>query len=129
MVKMDITNIEYPDETFDFVICNHVLEHVIDDVKAMREFKRVLKPDGRAVFMVPVIRKKTEEDFTINTPEGRLKAYGQGDHVRAYGKDFIDRLRSAGFMVETVRAADLLTEAKIQRYNCNDTLYCCEKET
>ncbi len=101
MVKMDITKIQYPDQTFDVVICNHVLEHVPDDLKAMKEIHRVLKEDGWAVLQVPFspVLKETYEDSRLTTEEERSNAFGQPDHVRIYGKDYKDRLKKAGFKV------------------------------
>jgi len=127
MVEMDITNIEYPDESFDIIICNHVLEHIVDDRKAINELKRVAKKNGTVVLMVPIIREKTEEDFSINTPEGRLKAYGQGDHVRACGKDYVDRIRSSGFNVEIINETTL-KPSEIKKYHLiNDEVFLCTK--
>lgn len=132
-IKMDITDIKENDEVFDIIICNHVLEHVIDDRKAMREFYRVLKRGGWAILNVPVINgEKTYEDFSINTEEGRLKAFGQGDHVRAYGRDYIDRLREVGFKVSAIPAEEIATKEDLLLMNCDgdrgsDTIYYCEK--
>lgn len=115
MVKMDITNIQYPERSFDVVICNHVLEHVSDDLKAMREFYRILKEDGWAVLLVPVAdMEKTYEDFTITTEVGRLKAFGQEDHVRKYGRDYTERLKSAGFKVSIIKNNELATSGEIK---------------
>jgi len=110
MVKMDITDIQYPEESFDIVYCSHVLEHVPDDRKAIREFRRVLKRDGWAILLVPTSANKTFEDPSIVDPQERLKAFGQEDHVRTYGPDYVDRLREAGFRVSVTRVADLVTE-------------------
>lgn len=110
MVKMDITNIQYPDQSFDIIFCSHVLEHVPDDKKAMREFFRVLKSSGWAILLVPISREKTFEDFSIVDPKERFKAFGQEDHVRAYGPDYIERLRDAGFTVEISQVSDLVPE-------------------
>ena len=102
MVNMDITNINYPDDYFDTVICNHVLEHIIDDIKAMRELYRVLKPNGWGILQVPISRTlaATYEDSSIVTPEERENQFGQSDHVRIYASDYLDRLKDAGFQVE-----------------------------
>ena len=100
MVKMDITAIQYPDASFDAIICNHVLEHVPDDRRAMRELHRVLKPDGWAILQVPFSEKITQsvEDPTVTTPEARARMFGQEDHVRIYAKaDYLARLKEAGF--------------------------------
>lgn len=98
--KMDVTDLKFPDCKFDWIICYHVLEHVPDDLKAMRELLRVLKPGGKAILQVPIFPGPTYEDFSIVTPEGREQAFGQADHVRRYGADYAERLRSAGFSVK-----------------------------
>ena len=99
---VDITNITFEDNKFDLIMCNHVLEHIPDDKKAMSELYRVLKPQiGIAFLNVPVFNiPKTFENPEYNTPELRSKHYGQADHVRAYGLDYVDRLKSVGFDVE-----------------------------
>ncbi len=101
MVRMDITDIQFPENSFDAIICNHVLEHVIDDYKAMTELHRVLKPGGWAILQVPISLSldKTYEDFSITTARGREEAFGQDDHVRIYAKDYASRLEQAGFKV------------------------------
>ncbi len=100
MVQMDITNITLEDNSFDVIICNHVLEHVPDDRKAMSELYRVLKPGGWAILQTPMSdRAETVEDLTLS-PEQRIEAFGQDDHVRTYGMDKKDRLASVGFKVE-----------------------------
>jgi len=106
-IKMDITDIQLPDQTFDVIYCSHVLEHVVDDRKAMREFHRVLKDDGWAILLVPIMTDKTFEDPSIVDPAERLKAFGQWDHVRKYGHDYVDRLRESGFNVQIARVDDL----------------------
>lgn len=110
MVKMDITNIQYPDEYFDVILCSHVLEHVPDDRKAMREFWRTLKPTGWAILLVPIMAETTFEDPTIVDPKERLIAFGQEDHVRKYGRDYIDRLREAGFTVSVTTVTDMVPD-------------------
>ena len=129
MVKMDITDIQYPDDTFDVVYCSHVLEHVPDDNKAMRELRRVMKPDGWAILMVPITADKTFEDPTITDPAERLKAFGQEDHVRRYGPDYLDRLREAGFSVKVTRAQDFLAEEDIVRMGIDrhEEIFHCTK--
>jgi SAM-dependent methyltransferase len=117
MRKLDITAIDAPDASWDVILCSHVLEHIPDDRRAMSELARVLKPGGRALVLVPVDRErqKTLEDPSITSPEARFEAYWSDDHVRLYGRDFPERLRSAGFSdvaverpVEGLDAATLL---------------------
>ena len=86
----------------DAIICNHVLEHIPDDRKAMKELRRVLKPGGWGILQVPIsyVLAATHEDPSIVTTEAREQAFGQYDHVRIYAKDYVDRLVGAGFKVE-----------------------------
>lgn len=100
-VKMDIQDIPFENESFDVVICNHVLEHVDDDRKAMQEVYRILKKGGWAILQVPIDinRQITYEDNSIITPEERQKHFGQYDHRRVHGKDYGKRLKEAGFKV------------------------------
>ena len=101
MIRMDIMDIQYPDETFDVIYCSHVLEHVSDDRKAMRELHRVLRTGGWAILQVPISTAEvTFEDPKITRPKERERAFGQFDHVRRYGADYKDRLEDAGFSVE-----------------------------
>jgi SAM-dependent methyltransferase len=129
MVRMDITNIQYPDESFDVIYCSHVLEHVPDDRKAMREFHRVLRESGWAVFMVPVTVAETIEDPTCSDPAERERRFGQHDHVRRYGADFVDRLRGAGFTVDVIRPADISSRDEHRRYTLpeRESIYFCRK--
>ena len=101
-INMNILDLKFPDNHFDFILSSHVLEHIDDDIKAMKEFHRVLSPDGFAMLQVPmdITKDKTYEDFSITDPEERTKAFGQFDHVRLYGLDYKERLESAGFTVE-----------------------------
>ena len=116
MIEMDITNITYEDNSFDVILCSHVLEHVMDDKKAMSELFRVLSPGGWAILQAPVLREKTYEDPAIVTPEERERLFGQRDHVRIYGLDYRDRLESAGFNVKVDGYVRKLGSAKIRRY-------------
>jgi SAM-dependent methyltransferase len=106
MHKEDICNMSFADDTFDLVWCSHILEHVTDDHKAMREIRRVLKPNGLAVIQVPVWGAKTSDE-PLSTPEERVSKYFQEDHVRRYGSDIEHRLRAADLAVETLRTGDL----------------------
>lgn len=112
-VRLDITRLPYPGGAFDVVYCSHVLEHVDDDLAAMREFRRVLAPAGLALFLVPITAAETFEDPTITDPRDRLLAFGQNDHVRRYGPDFVERLEQAGFRVQTITAADVVDPLEI----------------
>lgn len=130
MVRMDITDIQYPDNTFDVIYCSHVLEHVPDDRKAMREFHRVLKPGGWAILQVPITAASTFEDSTVSTPEERERVFGQHDHVRRYGPDYRDRLVEAGFSVTVdgfVRALDAHTVRRFGLMRTED-IYFCRKD-
>jgi SAM-dependent methyltransferase len=101
-VKLDVHDMPFPDNSFDITFCNHVMEHVKDDIKAMSEVYRVLKPGGFAIIQIPEFHpmpEKTYEDVSITDPKEREQHFGQDDHVRLYGKDYPDRLRSVGFMV------------------------------
>jgi predicted SAM-dependent methyltransferase len=100
--KVDVANMQFADNSFDAIICNHVLEHIPDDRRAMSELLRVLKPRGWAVLQVPIseVLPATYEDPSILTEKEREQAFGQYDHVRIYAKDYVDRLESVGFVVE-----------------------------
>jgi predicted SAM-dependent methyltransferase len=111
MVVMDITQIQYPDQMFDIVYCSHVLEHVLEDRKAMSEIRRVLKPQGWVVIVVPIDGKRKFEVPKVVDPKERERVFGQHDHVRIYGLDVRERLAGAGFKVRAVHPADLLSEA------------------
>jgi SAM-dependent methyltransferase len=128
-VKMDITDISLDSGSVDVVICSHVLEHVEDDSKAMREMKRVLAPGGTALILGPAEydRPQTYEDPSIVTPSARMAAFGQSDHVRVYGADFDDRLRAAGFDLDADRYARKLSLADRTRFGLNpdEILYVC----
>ena len=117
-VKADILALPFEDNSFDMVLCNHVLEHIEDDRKAMSELYRVLKPGGMGIFQIPqdLSRETTYEDPTITDPEERKKHFGQYDHVRVYGRDYFERLEASGFRVEKVTLADDLSEDEVDKY-------------
>lgn len=133
MVKkaVDITNITFDDNSFDLIMCTHVLEHIPDEKKALSELHRVLKPKtGIAFLNVPIFNMpKTFEDPAINTPELRLKYYGQADHVRAYGLDYPKRLAKAGFSVQMCDIKEM-DEKLLKRYGLNrdEKIFLCRKE-
>lgn len=117
-VKADICNLPFDDNSFDFILCNHVLEHIPDDSKAMQELYRILKPGGTGIFQIPqdLSRATTFEDNSITDPKERAKIFGQYDHVRVYGNDYFDKLRNVGFIVDEVDYTSKLTDAEIKRY-------------
>ncbi|HLS30780.1 MAG TPA: methyltransferase domain-containing protein [Flavobacteriaceae bacterium] len=117
-VKADICDLPFSDNTYDVIFCNHVLEHIPDDTKAMRELFRVLKPGGMAVLQIPqdLNRRDTFEDDSITDPKERTKIFGQYDHVRIYGRDYFDKLRSIGFEVREVDYTAQLSPAEMERY-------------
>ena len=117
-VKADILDLPFNDNSFDVVFCNHVLEHIEDDKKAMQELYRVLKPNGMGIFQVPqdLSLEETYEDFTINSPEERTKHFGQYDHVRVYGKDYFNRLRAVGFKVNEIDYTKTLDINLVEKY-------------
>ena len=116
--KVDITQIPFEENYFDVIICNHVLEHIIDDRLAMRELYRVLKPNGWAYLQVPIEenRETTFEDPTIISPIDRENIFGQNDHVRIYGQDYKNRLESVGFEVTRDEFINSFSENEIYRY-------------
>lgn len=117
-VKADICNLPFKDNSYDIILCNHVLEHIPDDTKAMQELYRVMKPGGFGVFQIPqdLNRGLTFEDDTITDKAERSKIFGQYDHVRIYGRDYFDKLRSFGFTVKEVDFTATLTDAEIMTY-------------
>ncbi|MEO0506088.1 MAG: methyltransferase domain-containing protein [Bacteroidota bacterium] len=117
-VKADICKLPFENDAFDVILCNHVLEHIPDDTQAMKELFRVLRPGGWGVFQIPqdVKRDKTFEDNTITDKKERAKIFGQYDHVRIYGLDYFDKLRSIGFIVEAVDYTTQLSSEEINRY-------------
>lgn len=117
-VKADICNLPFKENDFDVVFCNHVLEHIDNDKKAMEELYRVLKTNGLGIFQVPqdLSLANTYEDFNITTKEGRKKHFGQYDHVRVYGYDYFERLRLAGFKVNEVNYSNTISEELTIKY-------------
>ncbi len=117
-VHADVQALPFDDESFDVVFCNHVLEHVADDRQAMSELYRVLRGGGWGVLMVPMDegREETLEDDSITDPAERTRIFGQYDHCRVYGRDYAERLRGAGFEVEEVDFAAVLTPEELRRH-------------
>ena len=130
-VKADICDLPFKENEFDIVFCNHVLEHISNDTKAMQELYRVLKPGGFGIFQIPQDLSKaiTFEDNTITDRKERAKLFGQYDHVRVYGRDYFDKLRSIGFKVDEVDYTKKITLDKIEKYCLmkNEILPVCYK--
>ncbi|WP_052248336.1 class I SAM-dependent methyltransferase [Chryseobacterium taiwanense] len=126
--NMNVLHLPFEDNHFDLVICNHVLEHIPEDIKAMQELQRVLKPGGKAILQVPISKntRETVEDFTIADPKKREELFGQFDHVRIYGQDYVQRLESAGFIVHRINISETYTRMGV---NPLEDLFYCEKPT
>jgi len=117
-VKADICNLPFDDNSFDVIFCNHVLEHISDDTKAMQELYRVLKPNGMGIFQIPedLSRAITFEDNSITNKKERARVFGQYDHVRVYGRDYFDKLRSIGFKVDEVAYTQKIAPEMVERF-------------
>jgi SAM-dependent methyltransferase len=130
-VKMDVHEIPFAENTFDVVFCNHVMEHVDDDIQAMSEIYRVLKPGGWAIIQSPVYMhlEKTLEDPSITDPLEKEQVFGQNDHMRKYGRDYGDRLRKVGFKVTEDEFLNELSAEVRKRYALpvEEIIFFCEK--
>lgn len=117
-VKADICNLPFEDNQYDLILCNHVLEHIPDDTKAMQELYRVMKPGGMGIFQIPqdLKREKTFEDDSITDQKQRAEIFGQYDHVRVYGRDYFDKLRSIGFTVVEEDYTSKISSELVERY-------------
>ena len=118
-VHGDITKLPFKENTFDYILCNHVLEHIENDNLAMKELFRVMKPGGHGIVQVPMQpnRLMTYEDFSITDPKKRVKQFGQYDHVRWYGRDdYFTRLVDVGFTTQKVRVNEFFSNEEINRY-------------
>ena len=118
-LKVDIHNIPLENDTFDVVLCNHVLEHVAHDIRAMREIHRVLKPGGFSILQVPFfnpVPDTTQEDPSVQDPKERERLYGQRDHVRKYGRDYPSRIEAAGLKAVEDDFVNTLPEDIRQRH-------------
>ena len=130
-VKADICDLPFKDNSFDFIICNHVLEHIPDDTKAMQELYRVLAPSGTAIVQVPYDAKReiTFEDNTITDQSKRTRIFGQYDHLRVYGMDYFKKLSSIGFNVNALDYTSGISSDDIERYRLckGELLPVCKK--
>jgi SAM-dependent methyltransferase len=117
-VKADICNLPFPDNEYDIILCNHVLEHIPDDTKAMQELYRVLKPGGMAILQIPqdLARTTTFADNSIVDQKERARIFGQYDHVRIYGLDYFDKLRSIGFNVIEEDYTSKIESTLVEKY-------------
>jgi predicted SAM-dependent methyltransferase len=132
-VKMDVQAIPFPDNSFEVIFCNHLLEHVENDIKALQELYRVLKPGGWGIIQSPINyrRATTYEDPSIVDPEERTKHFGQHDHVREFGADYAQRLAKGGFEVRVINYAETLPPSIIKRHALpeNEIIYHVRKRT
>lgn len=117
-VKADICDLPFQENEFDVVFCNHVLEHIPDDTKAMQELFRVMKKGGFGIFQIPqdLSIENTFEDNSITDKKKRAEIFGQYDHVRVYGRDYFDKLRSIGFNVDEVEYTKKIASDKLKRF-------------
>jgi SAM-dependent methyltransferase len=120
--QIDLQQIPYPDQKFDLVICNHMLEHVADAELALREIHRVLKPGGRAICQTPYSPRltKTFEDPRLQTTDDRLFFYGQEDHVRLFGSDIEQYFATVGFVGRLVPHAEILPDLDPEQFGVNE---------
>ena len=130
-ITMDITQINFEGDYFDVILCNHVLEHIVEDIKAMSELFRVLKKGGFAILQVPISfqNKNTLEDKSILNPDERRKVFGQSDHVRIYGMDYVSRLESVGFIVEVFDFTSEISNDMLKKYSLisEERIFVCKK--
>jgi SAM-dependent methyltransferase len=117
-IKGDICNLPFKENSFDFILCNHVLEHINDDRKAIKELYRVLNKNGTAILQVPINQKssKTFEDSSIVDKKERIEKFGQYDHIRLYGLDYFKKLESFGFKVDPLKYSKEFTKSEIIKY-------------
>lgn len=130
-IRLDLTDASLPDSSFDVVICLHVLEHIGDDRRALREIHRILRPGGFAIIDVPLDEREETFEPEARTPKERLRLLGQEDHVRFYGRsDLVRRLTSAGFDVDVVRFDERMSaqRARVLGLRGTETLHICRRD-
>lgn len=136
-VHFDVHDIPFDENSFDVIICNHLLEHVEDDIRAISEMYRVLKPGGWGIIQSPInpAREVTDEDRSLKTPKEREEKYGQNDHLRDFGLDYPQRLKAGGFRIVMDEFVKTLPDEKVKRhalltggsFTVNDLIYRVEK--
>lgn len=132
-IQADICNLPFENNSFDVILCNHVLEHIPDDKKAMQELYRILKPKGWAIIQVPLDtkRNKTFSDDSITNPKERSEIFGQYDHLRIYGMDFFQKLEKEGFQVTPYPCQKIVSDEEIEKFclDFNEILPFCQKNS
>jgi len=127
---VDVTQMKFENEKFDFIIMNHVLEHILEENKALNELKRCLKQDGKLILTFPIcLDRPTYENKNAVTPQQRIECYGQEDHVRLYGIDARARLESFNFHVKEYIAKEIVSKEEIETYGfiAEDRVFVCMK--
>ena len=131
-IKADICNLPFSDNSFDYILCNHVLEHIYDDEKAMKEIYRVLNKNGIAILQVPIDINSdlTHEGRDINDKEVRNKLFGQYDHLRIYGLDYFKKLKKVGFNVKNIDYLSKLNKEEVEKFSLinSGTIPVCIKD-
>jgi SAM-dependent methyltransferase len=122
VLQMDVEQLEFDNDCFDLIICSHVLEHVDDDIAAIKEMGRVVKKDGKILIMIPIEKdlEVTFEDKSIISPKERLKHFGQSDHVRLYGMDFAKRIEQTELNCEMISTREFVNESDYIKYGIDD---------
>ena len=129
-VAADITNLQFADEQFEYIICNHVMEHIVDEEKAFSELRRCLKAGGILILTVPICwEQKTFEASDVKTEEDRIKNYGQADHVRLYGNDIVSRVEKFGFSVNLYVCNQVVDRNRIRKFGYieRDSVLLCKR--
>ena len=131
-IKADICNLPFNDNSFDYILCNHVLEHIYDDEKAMKEIYRVLNKNGIAILQVPIDINSnlTREGRDIDNKQDRNKLFGQYDHLRMYGLDYFKKLKKVGFKVKNIDYLSKLKKEEVEKFSLinSGTIPVCIKD-
>lgn len=130
-LNIDIRKIPFKNEIFDVVLSCYVLEVIDDDIMAMKELYRILKPDGWSIHNVPIDNSlnKSFENSEIKSYEDKIKYFGRWDHTRIYGLDYVERLKSVGFDVTVIKVSEFVEENAIKKYHLNkdEQMFLCKK--